>query len=108
MALRQKTSGLSRWATLARSLEKFLKLRHRPDTIECLDISNLAGKQPVGSLVCFVRGEKESSRFRHYRIRRKDEPDDYAMMREVLERRMETGLAKDNLPDVRRGHSHYS
>ncbi|MCI5138808.1 MAG: excinuclease ABC subunit C, partial [Candidatus Electrothrix sp. AR1] len=39
-------------------------------------------------------------RFRHYRIRQKDEPDDYAMMNEVLERRMETGLAKDNLPDV--------
>ncbi|MDU9049621.1 MAG: excinuclease ABC subunit UvrC [Candidatus Electrothrix sp. Rat3] len=88
------------WETLARSLEKFLKLRHRPETIECLDISNLAGKQPVGSLVCFVRGEKEPSRFRHYRIRQKDEPDDYAMMHEVLERRMETGLAKDNLPDV--------
>lgn len=88
------------WDTLARSLEKFLKLRNRPDTIECLDISNLAGKQPVGSLICFVRGEKEPSRFRHYRIRQKDEPDDYAMMHEVLERRMETGLAKDNLPDV--------
>ncbi|XCN74617.1 MAG: excinuclease ABC subunit UvrC [Candidatus Electrothrix aestuarii] len=88
------------WETLARSLEKFLKLRQHPDTIECLDISNLAGKQPVGSLVCFRRGEKEASRFRHYRIRLKDEPDDYAMMNEVLERRMETGLEKDNLPDL--------
>ncbi len=88
------------WETLARSLQKFLKLRNRPDTIECLDISNLAGKQPVGSLVCFMRGEPEKSRFRHYRIRLKDEPDDYAMMNEVLERRMETGLAKDNLPDI--------
>jgi excinuclease ABC subunit C len=88
------------WETLARSLQKFLRLRNRPDTIECLDISNLAGKQSVGSLVCFMRGEPEKSRFRHYRIRLKDEPDDYAMMNEVLERRMETGLAKDNLPDV--------
>ncbi len=88
------------WETLAQSLQKFLKLRNRPDTIECLDISNLAGKQSVGSLVCFMRGEPEKSRFRHYRIRLKDEPDDYAMMNEVLERRMETGLAKDNLPDV--------
>jgi excinuclease ABC subunit C len=88
------------WETLARSLQKFLKLRNRPDTIECLDISNLAGKQSVGSLVCFLRGEPEKPRFRHYRIRLKDEPDDYAMMNEVLERRMETGLVKDNLPDV--------
>jgi excinuclease ABC subunit C len=88
------------WDTLAASLQKKLKLRNRPDTIECLDISNLAGKQPVGSLVCFVEEEKEKSRFRHYRIRLKDEPDDYAMMDEVLRRRMETGLNKSNLPDM--------
>ena len=88
------------WDTLAASLHDKLKLRNRPDTIECLDISNLAGKQAVGSLVCFVEGEKEKSRFRHYRIRLKDEPDDYAMMDEVLRRRMETGLSKNNLPDM--------
>ena len=88
------------WDTLATSLQSKLKLRNRPDTIECLDISNLAGKQAVGSLVCFVEGEKEKSRFRHYRIRLKDEPDDYAMMDEVLQRRIETGLNKNNLPDM--------
>ena len=88
------------WDTMATSLQHKLKLRNRPDTIECLDISNLAGKQAVGSLVCFVEGEKEKSRFRHYRIRLKDEPDDYAMMNEVLRRRMETGLHKENLPDM--------
>ena len=88
------------WDSLAASLQKSLKLGNRPDTIECLDISNLAGKQAVGSLVCFVEGEKEKSRFRHYRIRLKDEPDDYAMMDEVLRRRMETGLNKKNLPDM--------
>ncbi len=88
------------WDTLAVSLDNKLKLRNRPETIECLDISNLAGKQAVGSLVCFREGEKEKPRFRHYRIRLQDEPDDYAMMDEVLRRRMETGLVKDNLPDM--------
>jgi excinuclease ABC subunit C len=88
------------WETLADALQKKLKLRKKPDTIECLDISNLAGKQAVGSLVCFKNGNKTSSLFRHYRIRLKDEPDDYAMMNEVLERRMQTGLEKNNLPDM--------
>jgi excinuclease ABC subunit C len=88
------------WDSLAAALDKALRLRNRPDTIECLDISNLAGKQAVGSLVCFVAGEKEKPRFRHYRIQLKDEPDDYAMMDEVLRRRMETGLKKENLPDM--------
>ena len=88
------------WQALARSLDKHLKLRNSPEVIECLDISNLAGKQAVGSLVCFKEGEKEPSRFRHYRIKEKDEPDDYAMMNEVLRRRMKTGMEKDNLPDM--------
>lgn len=88
------------WNALAESLLNKLKLRNRPETIECLDISNLAGKQAVGSLVCFREGEKEKPRFRHYRIRLQDEPDDYAMMDEVLRRRMETGLVKENLPDM--------
>ncbi|HEB68011.1 MAG TPA: excinuclease ABC subunit C, partial [Desulfobulbus sp.] len=88
------------WQILSNSLQHKLRLRNIPETIECLDISNLSGKQAVGSLVCFKEGEPEKSGFRHYRIKEKDEPDDYAMMREVLERRMETGLTKKNLPDM--------
>ncbi len=88
------------WEALATTLQNKLHLRFVPETIECLDISNLQGKQAVGSLVCFKQGEKEKSAFRHYRIRHKDEPDDYAMMDEVLHRRIQTGLTKKNLPDM--------
>ena len=88
------------WQALADTLMNKLHLRFMPNTIECLDISNLAGKQAVGSLVCFVEGQKEKPAYRHYRIRLKEEPDDYAMMNEVLHRRMQTGLEKDNLPDL--------
>jgi excinuclease ABC subunit C len=88
------------WETLAGALQNKLRLVHRPDTIECLDISNLLGKQAVGSLVCFVQGEKAVKQFRHYRIKLQDTPDDYAMMREVLERRMAKGVEEDNLPDL--------
>lgn len=88
------------WDNLALALQSKLHLARRPETIECLDISNLLGKQAVGSLVCFVHGEKASRLYRHYRIRGLDTPDDYAMMREVLERRMERGLKKEDLPDL--------
>lgn len=88
------------WQILAKALTKKLRLKNTPDRIECLDISNLAGKQAVGSLVCFFQGEPEKPGYRHYRIKGRDEPDDYAMMREVLQRRMETGLKKNNLPDM--------
>jgi excinuclease ABC subunit C len=88
------------WDTLATALQSKLRLANRPETIECLDISNLQGKQAVGSLVCFVQGDKAAKLYRHYRIRSQDTPDDYAMMREVLERRMTKGVSEDNLPDL--------
>lgn len=88
------------WTTLAAALQGKLRLANRPDTIECLDISNLLGKQAVGSLVCFIEGEKAAKRYRHYRIKSQDTPDDYAMMREVLERRLRKGLEEDHLPDL--------
>jgi len=88
------------WETLAVTLQGKLRLVNRPETIECLDISNLMGKQAVGSLVCYVRGDKAVKLFRHYRIQLQDTPDDYAMMREVLERRMAKGVETGNLPDL--------
>lgn len=88
------------WNTLASTLISKLKLANTPENIECLDISNLQGKQAVGSLVSFILGDKNQKNYRHYKITGKDSPDDYAMMHEVLERRMEKGLLKDNLPDM--------
>ena len=88
------------WATLAAALQARLRLERQPEVIECVDISNLQGKQAVGSLVSFVHGDKAAGRYRHYRIRSQDPPDDYAMMGEVLARRLEKGLERDDLPDL--------
>ncbi len=96
----KESQKVKAWQIMAKTLVHKLRLRNSPDHIECLDISNLSGKQAVGSLVCFIQGEPEKRGYRHYKINGKDEPDDYAMMREVLQRRMETGLAKNNLPDM--------
>lgn len=64
-----------------------LGLSQPPHIIECVDISNLSGKEAVGSLVCFVDGEPDKSFYRIYNIRTLDTPDDYAMMSEVISRR---------------------
>ncbi len=88
------------WQTLAASLVDALHLNRTPNIIECLDISNTSGKQAVGSLVCFERGAPALHKFRHYKIRTVAGPDDYAMMAEVLERRLQRGLAEDDLPDL--------
>ena len=88
------------WHSLSASLSKLLHLDHTPNRIECLDISNTSGKQAVGSLVCFTRGEPSKALFRHYKIKTVPGPDDYAMMEEVLKRRLSRALREDTLPDL--------
>ena len=88
------------WQELAKTLERKLHLVSFPSRVECLDISNIGGKQPVGSLVCFLEGEKAPKEYRHYSISSVHEPDDYRMMHEVLTRRF-TGMHKKAiLPDL--------
>lgn len=75
---------------LLTALEKLrgkLMLPQTPDVIECLDITNLQGRDAYGSLVTFVTGEPDKNRYRLYKIQTIDTPDDYTMMREVLTRR---------------------
>lgn len=88
------------WESLCRSMQQKLHLEKPPERIECLDISNISGKQAVGSLVCFEKGEPATGKFRHYKIRTIDGPDDYGMMREVLQRRLNRGLEENTLPDL--------
>ncbi|MBI4126677.1 MAG: excinuclease ABC subunit UvrC, partial [Deltaproteobacteria bacterium] len=65
--------------------------------IECLDISNLQGREAYGSLICFVEGRPAKDRYRLYTIRTLSTPDDYRMMREVLLRRF-GNLARADRP----------
>jgi excinuclease ABC subunit C len=88
------------WQNLRKAMQKTLHLDRPPNRIECLDISNISGKQAVGSLVCFTIGEADKKNFRHYKIRTVEGPNDYAMMKEVLERRLSRGVEEDNLPDL--------
>jgi len=88
------------WREMAKNLQAKLHLKQLPERIECLDISNIGGKQPVGSLVCFIRGEKVQREYRHYSIKGSHEPDDYRMMGEVLERRFATGEKTAIFPNL--------
>ncbi len=56
--------------------------------IECYDISNTQGTNATGSMVVFMNGDKESSLYRKFKIRRSATPDDFASMKEVLKRRL--------------------
>ena len=58
--------------------------------IECYDISNISGKNAVGSMVVFIDGEKASSLYRKFKIKNDYNglPNDFAMMEEVIGRRI--------------------
>jgi excinuclease ABC subunit C len=68
-------------------LQKRLRLPELPRVIECYDISHVQGAETVASMVVFVDGRPEKSRYRTYKIQRGDGPDDFAAMYEVLSRR---------------------
>jgi len=69
------------------SLRELLGLSELPRNIECFDISTLGGREAVGSMVVFRDGEPDKSSYRRYRIKNVEGQDDFAMMREVVERR---------------------
>lgn len=56
--------------------------------IECYDISNIQGKQAAGSMVVATKGNIDKSQYRLFKIKLKDTPDDVAMIKEVLQRRL--------------------
>ncbi|MBU1564421.1 MAG: excinuclease ABC subunit UvrC [Proteobacteria bacterium] len=99
-AFEEKEQKSRLWENLGESLQKTLHLARLPARIECLDISNISGKQAIGALVCFHQGEPDKANFRHYKIKTVEGPDDYAMMREVLTRRLRRGIEEQNLPDL--------
>ncbi len=81
-------------------LKERLKLANLPYRIECFDISLFQGAQPVASQVVFEGGVPNRGAYRHYKIRGVEGTDDFAMMREVLLRRLERGLEEETLPDL--------
>lgn len=60
----------------------------RLNRIECIDISNLGGKQAVGSMVVLSHGQPDTSQYRKFRIRMPNRPNDVAMIAEVVGRRL--------------------
>jgi excinuclease ABC subunit C len=85
--------------SLEQITEKVPLLKKKPERIECYDISNLSGKEAVGSMVVALGGQLEKSEYKKFRIKFKNEPDDYEMMREILLRRFrrfKRGYKKDN------------
>jgi len=83
------------------ALAECLGMESPPERMECFDISHTSGESTVASCVVFEQGRALNSDYRRFNIRSTDSGDDYAAMREALERRY-TRLKKGEgkLPDL--------
>ena len=79
----------SRTEPMLAALAEALDLESPPRRIECYDISNIQGDSAVGSMVVFEDGRPRNEHYRHFRIKYVPGPNDFAMLQEVLRRRLE-------------------
>jgi len=56
--------------------------------IECYDISNIHGKNATGSMVVFIDGKPKKAFYRKFKIKLNNVPNDFAMIQEILGRRL--------------------
>jgi excinuclease ABC subunit C len=80
----QETASARALTDLAAALD----LPEPPHRIECYDVSNIQGTNPVSSMVVFVEGRAKKSDYRRFRIQYDRGPNDFAMMQETLRRRL--------------------
>lgn len=81
-------------------MQQKLHLSRYPGRIECFDNSNISGDLVVSSLIAFLNGKKDTSRYRKYRIRAAAGSDDYIALKEALDRRYKRAKEEGNLPDL--------
>lgn len=68
-------------------LQDLLGLAKPPVRIEGYDISHQSGKNVVGSMVCFINGTADRTKYRRFKLR-KQQNNDPESMHEVLTRRL--------------------
>ncbi|MCP4580449.1 MAG: excinuclease ABC subunit UvrC [candidate division Zixibacteria bacterium] len=83
------------------SLQRDLYLKTIPRTIAACDISNLGGKDAVGSVVFFSEAKPMKKGYRRFKIKTIEGQDDFSMMAEVVSRYF-NHLAENNhdYPDL--------
>ncbi|MHC1779934.1 MAG: excinuclease ABC subunit UvrC [Bacteroidales bacterium] len=83
------------------SMRKELSMKALPSHIECFDNSNIQGKYAVAACVVFKNGVPSKNDYRHFNIKRVVGANDFATMKEVINRRYSRLLAENGeLPQL--------
>jgi len=83
------------------AIKDILDLKKEPRRIEAFDVSNISGREAVGSMITFLDGKPYKNGYRKFRIKEVKGIDDYSMMREIVRRRYQ-GLIEEKaeLPEL--------
>ncbi len=100
-SLAGRLASRSGMATRLDSLTELLGLEASPERMECFDVSHTRGEAAVASCVVFGREGPLKNEYRRFNIEDITPGDDYAAMRQAIERRY-TRLRREerSLPDV--------
>lgn len=84
------------------SLQKQIGMKELPVHIECFDNSNIQGTNPVSACVVFRDGVPSKKDYRHFKVKTVVGANDYATMKEAVNRRYSRMLAEnpDDLPQL--------
>jgi len=74
-------------------LQSSLRLKELPRRMECYDISNIQGKESIGSMVTFLGGVPAPKLYRLFKIKTVAGANDFASLYEVLSRRLRRSRA---------------
>ncbi|MCP5397432.1 MAG: excinuclease ABC subunit UvrC, partial [Sphingomonadaceae bacterium] len=87
-------------ANVMRELAEFLELPDVPQRVEIYDNSHIQGDKALGAMVVAGPEGFVKNQYRKFNIKRAQTNDDFAMMREVMERRFRA-LAEEEVGDSR-------
>jgi len=76
------------WEIIQKILQKVLKTKKEISRIEAYDVSNIQGQEATGSMVTFINGQPDKNFYRKFKIKISGRPNDIAMLKEVLIRRL--------------------
>ena len=84
------------------SLQKQIGMKELPRHIECFDNSNIQGTNPVSACVVFRNGVPAKKDYRHFKVKTVVGANDYATMKEVVNRRYSRMLEEnpDDIPQL--------
>jgi len=79
---------IEEWSEIEKALKNILKTKKDIKRIEAYDVSNIQGKLATGAAVTFINGEPNKNFYRRFKIKISGKPNDVAMIKEILKRRI--------------------